>query len=164
MEKGLPFTEEYVNMAAKQFPAEDYEIDTTESVIHNEMENICDEDLNVFLMAKLVEQISKFRGDYLNQGFFDYKIEVINDRSSGSTNINELTRVIERYSENGWALKHVFSNELGEDSHVVGNVRYNSTIDEIILIFERPAYITDHLANKLRKDIREINAELRNRK
>ena len=162
LDKGLPFTEEYVNMAAKLFPAGDYELDSDEIVKHNEMENVSDEDLNTFVMAKLLEQLTKFRTDFLKKNFYDYRVEIVTDDSSGGTNLGALTRVLERYSDEGWSLKQVFVNELGTDSHTVGMINYNSTIDQVVLIFERPSYITDNLAKKIRNDIKNVNKDLHN--
>ena len=84
----------------------------------------------------------------------DYAVEIINDNQNGSTNIQKLTTILKERSEKGWKLVNTFTNELGVNSHIEqsilsNNVRVNSTVDQIVMIFERPISITDKKAREI---------------
>ncbi len=70
---------------------------------------------------------------------YEYAVEIITDSDDGGTDFNTLVRTLDKYSRQGWRLVNTFTNELGENAHfdAATNTRYNSTMDQVILIFER---------------------------
>ena len=70
-----------------------------------------------------------------------YAVEQIYDGRNGSVDTKQLSSVLNKYAANGWRLKSSFVNELGSNSTQarVGSFSSgtNSTIDQIVLIFEK---------------------------
>ncbi len=92
------------------------------------------EDRNEFEAIKQQEQKE-------GKAHYEYKVEVINDCSTGEINAAELQRLLAEYSLRGWRLHSVFTNEVGKNSGGVAvsflGLSVNATIDQTILIFER---------------------------
>lgn len=70
---------------------------------------------------------------------YEYKVERIKD-SGGSTNINQFRQVLNDFSDRGYRVVSIFTNELGKNAFSVGGVGVNSTVDEVIIVFEKPIY------------------------
>lgn len=68
---------------------------------------------------------------------YEYDIETIRDLQHGETNIPFLLDIIQKRAKDGWCVKNIFANELGKNAFSVMNVGVNSTISEIIVLFER---------------------------
>ncbi|MBR4555618.1 MAG: hypothetical protein IKO27_08530 [Ruminococcus sp.] len=68
---------------------------------------------------------------------YTYSIERIHD-SRGATNVRHMTEVINRYAANGYRVVSIFTNELGKNVTSVGGFGVNSTVDEVIIVFEKP--------------------------
>ena len=174
-DNNLPFTDDYINMAANKFLAEDHDYDeeNVETITHNEVEDLTDEQLEMFLNAKLTSEIFSLRANLnnffsfasLNTNFYNYKIERVKDSKTGTTDISKLEFILAKNACLGWRLIQAFTNELGTRSHVekhllTSNTNVNSTIEETILIFERPAYISDdNVETIITKYITQHNSE-----
>ena len=79
----------------------------------------------------------KSRSDYI---FYEYDVDVI--PNDGGVNVELLKSVLDARARKGWKLHSIYSNELGENSHVEAagwnrTVRINSTASQDVLIFER---------------------------
>lgn len=161
-DKGYPFTPENVELVAKMFQASDngYIRKNVNKITRNEIDDLKDEDLDTFLQIKLLEHISKLQKEICNQQFMDYKVEKVNDNFRGGTDTSQLSNLLNDNSRHGWRLKHVYTNELGKNSSsvTIGSVTSgtNSTIDQTILIFERPAYLNDRTAREIYNELHNI--------
>lgn len=82
-----------------------------------------------------IENILKINDQY------EYEVVTVTDDSTGGTNLKHLQDVLTKYSMYGWKLKTMVTNELGKNSRVVSGTAVssgvNSTIDQLILVFER---------------------------
>lgn len=70
---------------------------------------------------------------------YEYEIEVIRDLDGG-TNVKRLQTILKKYSEEGYRVISIFTNELGKNSMSVGSLGINSTADQVVVVFERPIY------------------------
>lgn len=72
---------------------------------------------------------------------FEYQIVVINDLSDGQIDDYNIQKTLNEWSENGWRLHSIFTNELGKTSSSISIVGFgagiNATIGQTDLIFER---------------------------
>lgn len=72
---------------------------------------------------------------------YEYAIEVVYDKRDGGADINALNAVLTKRAVKGWRLKNVLTNELGVNKSSLGyggfSVGTNSTMDQVVLIFER---------------------------
>lgn len=155
-EKGYPFTPENINLVARMFQTNGgtYIRRNHKTIEHDEFEGISDEDVDIFLYLKILELFKELKDNITSKNFMDYAVEIINDNQNGSTNIQKLTTILKERSEKGWKLVNTFTNELGVNSHIEqsilsNNVRVNSTVDQIVMIFERPISITDKKAREI---------------
>lgn len=163
-EKGYPLTSENINLAAKMFQSngDTYTRNSHRTIEHDEFENIADNDIETFLYLKILEQITQLNKAVTTTTLMDYAVEVINDQQTGGTDITKLVDILNKRSQTGWKLVNTFTNELGVNSHVEqhtlsNNVRVNSTIDQIILIFERPMSMTDEKARQIIRETQNNN-------
>ena len=89
---------------------------------------------------------------------YEYKIEVIPDNNNGCVDLSTMQNRIKWYSQSGWRLVSAFSSEVGKNTNQGGYggfaVGTNSTIDETILIFEKPIYDSDLVIEKRIKNKR----------
>lgn len=155
-EKGYPLTQDNIDLAAKMFHANGgtYTRNNYKIVEHDEFENIPDEDTDIFLYSKILEQLTQLKQAVTNQTLMNYEVEVINDNQTGGTDMAKLADILNKRSQTGWKLVNTFTNELGVNSHVEqhtfsNNVRVNSTVDQIVMIFERPISMTDEKAQQI---------------
>ena len=72
---------------------------------------------------------------------YEYTVVTLSDNSDGGFNVAGYTEILRKYSEEGWRLKTVFTNEIGRktSSTSAGGfaIGTNSTIDQTIITFER---------------------------
>lgn len=154
-ENGYPMTQENVDLAAKMFQANGgtYTLKTHATVRRNEMDSVPDENIDEYIQFKIAEQIGLLKKELISQNFMQYQVECVYDNRSGGTNFTELQNVLNTYSRNGWKLKQVFTNEVGKNSLSVSVGGYtsgtNATMDQVVLIFERPAFLNDKTAREL---------------
>lgn len=72
---------------------------------------------------------------------FEYETVIINDNTDGTVDEFKLQTTLREYSEGGWRLHTIFTNEIGKTTSAV-SVGYigggiNATIEQTVLIFER---------------------------
>ena len=155
-EQGYQITQANIDLAAKIVS------DSNGSLVvkkyrtekHHNLENATDDDIFNYINYKILEEINSLKNQVMLESFVDYQVETVNDNVSGSTNIAQLSAVLKRYSDLGWKLKSIFTNELGKNSVSVAGVGVNSTIDQTVLIFERSKFITDNDAINMIKKYR----------
>lgn len=149
-ENGLNINKNNINAYAEKFPVIDnFQTETHTQVSQNTnlkllndepLENLSENDINDLKDLLIL--------DYLNQIInndtikMEYKVDIITDNYTGGTNTAKLEKSLNDFSKKGYTLKFIFTNELGANSHSVsyGGVSNgtNATIDQIVLIYERP--------------------------
>jgi len=140
LKKGLPLTQENVDLAAKMMNT-GYTKENVNYVteIHHELEDADDETIDRFLNLYIVEKLSAL--EQSSNNIMEYTVVSINDKHNGSTDIDLLERTLNRYSSEGWRVKQMFTNEIGVNSSSasINGVGFgtNSTVDQIIIVFER---------------------------
>ncbi len=155
-EKGYQFTQANIDAAAKILSSQGdalYIPGTTSYVkeVHHTLENSDETEIMQYINFKILDEISKLRDEIINENIVEYAVETVYDTSSGVTDIQKFNRVLSSYSAEGWKLKCTFTNELGKNSVSVGGIGVNSTMDQLILIFERPKFWSDKKKDLLRK-------------
>ena len=134
--KGYPLTQENIDMVAKMFK-DGFNTSFTHTskrlVNHNEIENLSDEELNLYINSKILKLLIP------NAQKYEYKVVKVKDKDDGSTNSSAIESELNKYGSIGWRLKNVFTNELGVNSKplIIGNISINQTINEVVLVFER---------------------------
>lgn len=72
---------------------------------------------------------------------FEYETVIINDNTDGTVDEFMLQTTLKGYSEGGWRLHSIFTNEIGKTTSAIsvgfigGGI--NATIEQTVLIFER---------------------------
>lgn len=147
-EKNMDLTQENYEMALKfiQNNSENgiFHNKQKKKIVVNKLKDFNEEELKDLLQLCLLKEYQKLRKFITKNSFeqkYEYLVETIQDSHAGSTNIREMSRIINLYAGKGWRVKSIFSNEIGKNSFstAVGVVSsgVNSTIDEIIIVFER---------------------------
>nr|MDE5583947.1 hypothetical protein [Ruminococcus sp.] len=160
-EKNYLLTPENINLAARMFQANGgtYTRNNYKTIENDEFKNISNEDIEVFLYSKILEQLAQLKQTVSSSTFMDYAVEIVSDNWRGGTDCKKLSHVLEKRSRMGWKLINTFTNELGVNatSITIGNhtAGTNSTIDQIVMIFERPMSMTDEKATQIIQKIRE---------
>lgn len=67
---------------------------------------------------------------------YEYLVLDVRDKS-GSVNIDQLTKLLNQYGQQGWHLVSAYTNEMGKNAVSIGGIGLNSTVDQNILIMER---------------------------
>ena len=68
---------------------------------------------------------------------YEYAIESVSNAFSGETQKEEILNVIKKYTQDGWRVHTIYSNELGKNAVAFMGVGVNATKSEDIIIFER---------------------------
>lgn len=104
----------------------------------NLIEKCSDEELERFLQLCIFKKLSEIKGDNTQ---YEYKVESILDNQSGIADVTHIEKILNFYAEQGWHLKHIFTNEAGVNSSSVSYMGItngsNATMDQIIMVFER---------------------------
>ena len=95
------------------------------------------DELNALLNIAVLHSLNKINS--ILDVKYEYAVEVVKD-VGGATDIIKLSRLLTNYSEKGYRVSNIFTNELGKDSISVGGVGVNSTADQVVIIFEKPIY------------------------
>lgn len=150
-QNSLPFTQEYIDMAAKMFKSNDGVVVSETKTIneyHSEVDEIGEDEFDEYIKVKELEMLSKIVSNSSNMNFMSYAVESISDKIDGSTDTNALKRCLIEYANKGWRVKTIFTNEIGKDAVSYGSVGVNSTIDQVVIVFERPMFLTDSKAKE----------------
>lgn len=83
----------------------------------------------------LLSQIQMADSKTLNS--YEYAIETITNSVSGKTQTEEIIKTIEKYTNEGWRVHTIYSNELGKNAIAFMGVGVNATQSEDVIIFER---------------------------
>ena len=83
-----------------------------------------------------------------NMQRYEYRIITVNDNIGGGTDISSIEKSIQTYAAEGWRVVTVFTNELGKNALSIGGVGINSTVDQSIIVFERPVKQQDDLVHR----------------
>ena len=87
------------------------------------------------------ENTDEFLKENGHEGYYEYKVLNIRDKSTGNIDINEISQQLNILGRKGWHLRCAYTNELGKNSSTFGiggiSSGTNSTIDQSILILER---------------------------
>lgn len=155
-EKGYQFSQSNIDAAAKILSSqgETLFIPGTTSYVkeeHHALENSDESEVMQYINYKILDEISKLREELICQNIVEYAVETVYDTASGATDIQKLSSVLKRYSSEGWKLKNTFTNELGKNSVSVGGIGVNSTMDQLVLIFERPKFFSNKMKDLLQK-------------
>lgn len=159
-EKGYDYSESTIEMVGKllsQQKAEESNDESNDSEqeyvfqdvikFYDNVEDFSDEDIRMYLQYLLLQSSDNML-KALNETILNnnkekkqYAVEQIYDGRNGSVDTKQLSSVLNKYAANGWRLKSSFVNELGSNSTQarVGSFSSgtNSTIDQIVLIFEK---------------------------
>lgn len=87
---------------------------------------------------------------------YEYRAESLSDNLLGSMNPERLEEYLSEIASEGWRLSHILSNELGVNGASLGKMFFNATMDQIIMIFERPYIDPWQLAQKKNSRPREL--------
>lgn len=72
---------------------------------------------------------------------FEYQVIIVDDLQNGQIDDNSVQKALNEWSEKGWKLHTIFTNEIGKcsTSSVIGmfGLSINATIDQTVLVFER---------------------------
>lgn len=162
-EKGYDYSESTIEMVGKllsQQKAEESNDESNDSEqeyvfqdvikFYDNVEDFSDEDIRMYLQYLLLQSSDNLlkalnetilNNDKEKNGKKQYAVEQIYDGRNGSVDTKQLSSVLNKYAANGWRLKSSFVNELGSNSTQarVGSFSSgtNSTIDQIVLIFEK---------------------------
>lgn len=104
----------------------------------NHLFELSDEELKSLsniAIIKLLNDIKQRTSDVT----YEYAVEVIRD-VGGATDVRLLSQVLERYGSRGYKVRSIFTNELGENSISYGGIGTNSTVDQVVVVFEKKIY------------------------
>ncbi len=104
----------------------------------NHLDDMTENELNTVLNVALLNTIKK-NINYQKSLKYEYAVEAIKD-INGKTDLVTLKKVLDIYSNKGYRVVNIFTNEVGKNSRILGNVEFNSTADQIVIIFEKPVF------------------------
>ncbi len=100
----------------------------------NTLEKYSQEEMQELLQICILKQLEKLTMSKDEE--YEYEVESVIDKSGG-TDITQLTNTINFYAKRGWRVISVFTNELGKNSLSIAGAGINSTVDEVVVVFER---------------------------
>ncbi len=104
----------------------------------NHLDDMTENELNTVLNVALLNTIKK-NINYQKSLKYEYAVEAIKD-INGKTDLVTLKKVLDIYSNKGYRVVNIFTNEVGKNSRILGNVEFNSTADQIVIVFEKPVF------------------------
>lgn len=88
---------------------------------------------------------------------YEYSIITVNDNIGGGADIASIEKSIQAYAAQGWRVVTVFTNELGKNALSIGGVGLNSTVDQSIIVFERPVKQQDDVIQRAVVEVQRSN-------
>lgn len=146
-EKGCAMDQANIDLAAKMINEKEGNVTITKykTEKHHNLENATDEDLLNYINYKIFEEIENLKTQIMLEQFVDYKVEIITDTLlTNGIKAKPLESILKKYSDAGWKLKSVFTNEY----------RIGDGFEQTVLIFERSKFITDRDAINIIKEHR----------
>ena len=104
----------------------------------NHLDDMTENELNTVLNVALLNTLKK-NINYQKSLKYEYAVEAIKD-INGKTDLVTLKKVLDIYSNKGYRVVNIFTNEVGKNSRILGNVEFNSTADQIVIVFEKPVF------------------------
>lgn len=121
----------------------DIEITSIEKEYVNHLNEFSESDMKTLIDICILRMLEKTENELLHiieqyetQQFYEYQVEIVED-ISGSTNTSKLRKILNQYAEEGYRVKNIFTNEIGKNEFRINGIGTNSTIDQVIIIFER---------------------------
>ncbi len=111
--------------------------------IINHLEELSVEQLNSLINLAILNKAQPMPLKY------QYAVEVVYDRS-GATNPSELREILSKYGNLGFRVVSIFTNELGKDAITIAGFGLNTTVDQVVIVFEKPIYELKEDDKKLR--------------
>ncbi len=147
-QEGLIASQKNIDAAAENFKYVDKNKEYTDEndeqekkVPDNILEGMTDDEMMAYMNARLLIYMNKLWSN-INNSYMEYTVASVRDSSTGATDVSKLLEMINRHAVKGWHVKQIFMNELGVESSGVGiggfSVSTNATIDEAVILFERP--------------------------
>lgn len=130
-DNGYQLSPENIELVAKKFGVEKIMVKKKNAVVHSEIDNIDDNDLNTLIGFNILKKLTT-----LKKVEYEYSIESVRD-SGGVISIGEAQTMLAQKALAGWRLKEVVSNEMGKNAVSVAGVGVNSTSNILYFIFER---------------------------
>ena len=138
-DNNYPITNDNFEMTKKHLMNTDVSITQIKETEVNHLDEFTEDEMKVLLevcILKKLINIDKKINSHQNKKY-EYKICTIMDRGSGAVDLNALTETINKMASEGYRVKNVFTNELGKNSVSVAGIGVNSTMDQVVIIFER---------------------------
>lgn len=104
--------------------------------IVNHLYDLSVDELKSLLSLEILNRLTSIDNN-ISKVKYTYAVEKIRDVFGGSSNSVGMEETLNRYAKYGYRLVSAFTNELGKNAVSVGNVGINSTVDEVVLIFEK---------------------------
>lgn len=148
-QKGLIASQKNIDAVAENFKCVEKNKEYTDENDEQEkkapdniIEGMTDDEMMAYMNARLLIYMNKLCSN-INHSYMEYTVASVSDTSTGATDISKLLEMINTHAIKGWHVKQIFMNELGVESSGVGiggfSVSTNATIDEAVILFERPA-------------------------
>jgi hypothetical protein len=104
----------------------------------NHLFDLSNDELNYLTNIAILHSLNKIESNTRIK-YYDYVVESVRD-INGGTDIRSLSSLLSKYSEKGYRVSKIFTNELGKNAVSVGGIGLNSTEDQVVIIFEKPIY------------------------
>lgn len=117
------------------------EIAHTEQEYINHLNEFSEEEMKTLIDICILRKLITIE-ERMKETQYEYDVRTIND-VGGATNVEALSKMITQYAESGYRVKHIFVNELGKNTVSLGGMGVNSTVDQVVIIFERRKKIKD---------------------
>lgn len=113
------------------------ELKSRERVCINHLNEFSEDEMKTLLDICILRKLSEIEKRVTCVQEYEYIVHSFED-VGGTTTISKLSDVINGYAERGFRIKDVVVNEIGKNAVAIGGVGINSTVNELIVIFERP--------------------------
>lgn len=137
-----PITSDNCEMTKKHLMNTNVSITQIKETEVNHLDEFTEDDMkdliDVCILKKLVNLDKKINSRQKIK--YEYKIYTVRDKGNGSVDVDALSAIINRMASEGYRVKNVFTNELGKNSVSVAGIGVNSTMDQVVVIFEREIY------------------------
>ena len=104
--------------------------------IINHLEDLSEEELKSLTNIAILKLLNEIKNSS-NASTYQYVVETLTDGIDGVTDVFKIQEILNRYSNDGYRLKTVFANEIGKNSLSIGGIGTNSTVGQIIMVFEK---------------------------
>ena len=94
---------------------------------------------------------------------YEYTVDAVQDEWKGGADLSKLQEFLNKRAREGWRLVTAITNELGKNAMSVSGFGVNATLDQTVLIFERPVVkkIDVHSDTKVYKNTNKTYAAVK---